>query len=123
MVELAHLIPRIQDLNDENLGTSAQVTVIRGGDKINIIPSHARASVDVRILDPKESQRVEAFFARLSQKRLFEQSAIQVSGKIDRSPMAITPQSLAIQELIMAQAKKMGIDMGAITTGDVPTAT
>lgn len=117
VVELAHLIPRIQDLNDENLGTSAQVTVIRGGDKINIIPSHARASVDVRILDPKESQRVEAFFARLSQKRLFEQSAIQVSGKIDRSPMAITPQSLAIQELIMAQAKKMGIDMGAITTG------
>ena len=117
VVELAHLVPLIQNLNDENLGTSAQVTVISGGDKINIIPSHAKASVDVRILDPKEKQRVEAFFTRLSSKRLFEQSAIQVSGCIDRPPMTATPQSLAIQDMIMAQAQKAGITMRAITTG------
>ena len=117
VVELAHLVPLVQDLNDENLGTSAQVTVISGGGKINIIPAHARASVDVRILDPTEKQRVETFFSLLSRKRLFAQSAITVSGCIDRPPMTATPQSLAIQDLIMAQAKKMGITMGAITTG------
>ncbi len=117
VVELAHLVPLIQDLNDENLGTSAQVTVISGGDKINIIPAHATASVDVRILDPKEKQRVEDFFSGLSRKRLFAQSAIQVSGRIDRPPMTVTPKSLAVQDLIIAQARKMGITMGAITTG------
>ena len=117
VVELAHLVPLVQDLNDENTGTSAQVTVISGGDKINIIPSHARASVDVRILDPKEKQRVETFFNRLSRKRLFAQSAITVSGCIDRPPMAATQQSLAIQDLIIKEARKMGITMGAITTG------
>jgi glutamate carboxypeptidase len=117
VVELAHLVPLIQDLNNENLGTSAQVTVISGGDKINIIPAYAKASVDVRILDPKEKQRVEDFFFRLSRKRLFAQSVIQVSGCIDRPPMTATPESLAIQDLIMTQARKMGITMGAITTG------
>ncbi len=117
VVELAHLVSLIQDLNDENLGTSAQVTVISGGDKINIIPAHARASVDVRILDPKEKQRVEDFFFQLSRKRLFAQSVIQVVGRIDRSPMTATPKSLAIQDLIMAQARNMGFVMGAITTG------
>lgn len=117
VVELAHLVPLIQDLNDENLGTSAQVTVISGGNKINIIPSYARASVDVRILDPKEKKRVEAFFTQVSQKRLFEQSVIQVTGCIDRPPMTATQKSLAIQDLIMAQAQKMGVTMGATTTG------
>jgi glutamate carboxypeptidase len=117
VVELAHLIPVIQDLNDETLGTSAQVTVIRGGDKINIIPAHAAASVDVRILDPEEKVRVEEFFKTLSQKRLFEKSTIQVTGHIDRPPMTATPKSRVIQDLIIAEAKKMGIQMGAITTG------
>jgi len=117
VVELAHLVSLIQDLNDENPGTSAQVTVIGGGNKINIIPAHARASVDVRILDPKEKPRVETFFKRLSQNRLFEPSTIRVSGCIDRPPMAVTPESQAIQDLIITEAKKMGITMGAITTG------
>ena len=117
VVELAHLVPLIQDLNDETLGTSAQVTVISGGDKINIIPAYAKASVDVRILDPKEKQRVESFFSGLSRKRLFAQSVIRVSGRIDRPPMTATRESLAVQDLIMAQARNMGFVMGAITTG------
>lgn len=117
VVELAHLIAFIQGLNDENSGTSAQVTVISGGDKINIIPAHARASVDVRILETREKQRVETFFTRLFQKRLFEASSVRVSGCIDRPPMTTTEQSRALQDLIMAQAKELGIDMGAITTG------
>ena len=117
VVELARLVPLIQDLNDETLGTSAQVTVFSGGDKINIIPAYAKASVDIRILDPKEKQRVESFFSGLSQNRLFEKSVIQVSGRIDRPPMTATPESLAIQDLIMAQARNMGFVMGAITTG------
>lgn len=117
VVELAHLIAFVQGLNDENLGTSAQVTVISGGDKVNIIPAHARASVDVRILDTREKQRVETFFARLFQKRLFDASDIRVSGRIDRPPMTVTEQSRTLQNLIMAQAKELGIDMGTITTG------
>ncbi len=117
VVELAHLIPIIQNLNDETLGTSAQVTVIRGGDKINIIPARATASVDVRILDPNEKQRVETFFYSLSGKRLFEKSTIQVTGCIDRPPMAATKKSLAIRDLIISRAREMGITMGAITTG------
>ena len=117
VVELAHLVAFVQGLNDENSGTSAQVTVISGGDKINIIPAHARASVDVRILETREKQRVETFFTRLFQKRLFEASSVRVSGCIDRPPMTTTEQSRALQDLIIAQAKELGIDMGAITTG------
>ena len=117
VVELAHLVPLIQNLNNENTGTSAQVTVFHGGDKVNIIPSLATASVDVRILDPEEKPRVESFFACLHQKRLSKDAQVRVTGAIDRPPMAATEKSRTCLELITNQAKALGIDMKAITTG------
>jgi glutamate carboxypeptidase len=117
VVALAHLIPLIQNLNDEKTGTATQVTVFHGGDKVNIIPSRATASVDVRILDPEEKPRVESFFAGLHQKRLFKDAQVRVTGAIDRPPMAATEKSRALQELITHQARALGIDMKAITTG------
>jgi glutamate carboxypeptidase len=117
VVELAGLVPLIQDLNDDNTGTSAQVTVFHGGDKVNIIPARATASVDVRILDPKEKERVTAFFAGLPEKRRFQNARVLITGAIDRPPMAATKESLALQGLIILQAEKLGIDMTAITTG------
>ncbi len=117
VVELARLVPSIQDLNDENTGTSAHVTVFHGGDKVNIIPSRATVSVDVRILDPGEKQRVESFFAGLHPKRLCKDAQVRITGAIDRPPMAETDQSRALQELIISQAEQLGIDMKAITTG------
>jgi glutamate carboxypeptidase len=117
VVELARLVPLIQDLNDEATGTSAQVTVFHGGDKVNIIPAKATAAVDVRILDPDEKQRMESFFAGLPEKRLMQDARIRVSGTIDRPPMAATGKSLALQALIIRKAKELGIDMNAITTG------
>jgi glutamate carboxypeptidase len=117
VVELAHLIVLIQDLNDEARGTSAQVTVITGGDKVNIIPSSAAASVDVRVMDPADIPRVTDFFTDLPQQRRFDSSGVRVFGRIDRPPMALTKQSRALLDLILAQAKEMGIDMGTITTG------
>ncbi|MFN2437012.1 MAG: M20 family metallopeptidase [Desulfotignum sp.] len=117
VVELARLVPSIQNLNDENTGTSTQVTVFHGGDKVNIIPSLATASVDVRILDPGEKPRVESFFAGLHRKRLCQDAQIRITGAIDRPPMAATKESLALEGLITRQAKELGIDMKAITTG------
>jgi glutamate carboxypeptidase len=117
VVVLAHLIPLIQNLNNEKTGTATQVTVFHGGDKVNIIPSQATASVDVRILDPEEKPRVESFFACLHQKRLFKDAQVRVTGAIDRPPMAATEKSRAFQALITNQAKALGIDMKAITTG------
>lgn len=117
VVELAHLISAIHGLNDHDRGTSAQVTVIRGGDKINIIPSQARASVDVRILRASEKNRIETFFRELPARRLFPDSEIRVTGRIDRPPMEATPGSRALRDMITAQAAEMGITMNAISTG------
>ncbi len=117
VVELACLVPLIQDLNNEATGTSAQVTVFHGGEKINIIPAKATAAVDVRILDPDEKKRVESFFAGLPEKRRMQDARVRVTGAIDRPPMSATRESLALEALIIQKAEELGIDMKAITTG------
>ncbi len=117
VVELAHQIIAIDALNDPDTGTSAQVTVVAGGDKVNIIPNKAVASVDVRIERLEEKQRVETFFATLCDRRVLPGSKISVTGCIDRSPLEITPQSQALLDVIFLEGKKMGIDVSSIATG------
>ncbi|OQY51364.1 MAG: hypothetical protein B6230_05070 [Desulfobacteraceae bacterium 4572_89] len=117
VVELANQIVAIDALNDPNTGTSAQVTVVAGGDKVNIIPNKAVASVDVRIERQEEKQRVETFFNTLCEQPILPGSKICVQGKIDRPPMEITPESQALLDIIFLEGKKMGIDVSSISTG------
>jgi len=44
VLEVAHQIITISTLNNKELGTSANVTIIRGGDRVNIIPDEAKAA-------------------------------------------------------------------------------
>jgi glutamate carboxypeptidase len=62
-VEIAHQVVAVNGFNDCAAdGTSANVTVIRGGEKTNIIPDEACASVDVRVARKSDVAAVEAFF-------------------------------------------------------------
>ena len=117
VVELAHQITRIHTLNDGEKGTSAQVTVVSGGDKVNIIPDEARAAVDVRISQLQEQNTVEDFFRDLTQTPFLPGARIEVSGGIDRPPMEAGPASDELFEQIRQSASKMGIDPGGISTG------
>ncbi len=117
VVELANQIIAIDKLNDPARGTSAQVTVVNGGDKVNIIPNQAMASVDVRIAKLEEKQRVEDFFKALSEKAVLDGARISVEGKIDRPPMEITLKSQALLDLIILEGKKMEVEVSSIATG------
>jgi len=117
VVELAHQITRIQTLNDKDKGTSAQVTVVNGGDKVNIIPDTAQASVDVRISTIQERQTVDAFFKNLIETPHFPGAQILVTGGIDRPPMETGPDADHLFEQIQGAAAPLGIRPGGISTG------
>jgi len=117
VVELAHQVTRIHTLNNPDKGTSAQVTVFNGGDKVNIIPDKAMASVDVRIAKLQEQKTVEAFFENLILTPHFPDAVIEVTGGIDRPPMESTPDSDILFQQIQERAKDLGIEPGGISTG------
>lgn len=117
VVELAHQIVEINKLNQNDVGTSAQVTVIKGGDKVNIIPNRAEASVDVRIFKLEEKKRIEDFFKALGENTCLKGSEINVQGHINRPPMEPDKKTQKLWELIQSTGEKIGLPMEAISTG------
>lgn len=117
VVELAHQILDITALNDLESGTSAQVTVIEGGDKVNIIPNQAKAKVDVRIATHEAKDQVETFFRHRFKHVHVPGCRVDVKGAIDRPPMVPNGETLALWEILKDQGRKMGLAIDAIATG------
>lgn len=117
VVELAHKIIDIDGLNRNDLGTTAQVTVISGGDKVNIIPNRAEAFVDVRILKQVEKIRIEKFFNSLGDTSFLKGSRIRVQGQIDRPPMERGNTTDKLWHQVQSTGKALGLPMEAISTG------
>ena len=117
VVELAHQITRIHTLNDSEKGTSAQVTVMHGGDKVNIIPETAVAAVDVRFSKSEEAKTVESFFKELTRTPYLPGAELEVSGRIDRPPMECSPEAELLFQQIRDCGKIIGMDAEGISTG------
>jgi glutamate carboxypeptidase len=117
-VEIAHQTLAIQQFNDQaDEGTSAHVTVIQSGEKTNIIPDTARASVDVRVARQSDVAPVEAFFQSLPVNTRVPGVALSVSGGVGRPPMEAGDRTLQLWALIEEKAAASGLQIGAISTG------
>ncbi|MBT4201269.1 M20 family metallopeptidase [Desulfobacula sp.] len=117
VVELAHQIVKINKLNQNAVETSAQVTIVKGGDKVNIIPNKAQAWVDVRILKIEEKERIESFFKTLAEHPYFKGSKITIQGYINRPPMEPIEATHKLWELIRSTGERIGLSVEAISTG------
>ncbi len=117
VVELAHQIVEINKLNQNDMETTAQVTVVAGGDKVNIIPSRAEASVDVRILKLQEKKRIETFFNTIQDRSCLKGSKIIVQGNIKRPPMESGALTQKLWKLIRSTGQKINLPMESISTG------
>lgn len=117
-LEIAHQTIAIQRFNDQaGNGTSAHVTVIRGGEKTNIIPDTARASVDVRVAHQSDVALVEAFFQSLPVNTHVPGVTVSVSGGVDRPPMEADERTMQLWRLIEEKAAEVGFPIGFISTG------
>jgi glutamate carboxypeptidase len=117
-VEIAHQTIAIQQFNDQaGEGTSAHVTVINSGEKTNIIPDTARASVDVRVAVKSQLAPVDAFFQSLPDHPHIAGVSLSVSGGIDRPPMEADDRTLQLWALIEDKAAEMGLQIESIATG------
>ncbi|WP_372679418.1 M20 family metallopeptidase [Desulfosarcina sp.] len=117
-VEIAHQTIAIQQFNDQaGGGASAHVTVIRGGEKTNIIPDEARASVDVRVVRNSDVAPVEAFFQSLPAHTHVPGVTLTVSGAVSRPPMEPDEGTLQLWHLFETRAAEMGLVIDHIATG------
>ena len=117
VIELAHQILAVNDLEAKDKGTSVNVTVISGGTADNVIPEHARASVDVRISGLEEGDRIEDSFKALADNVRTPGVRVEATGGINRPPMTPSEKTRRLWDQIADIGRGIGLDMSLTTTG------
>ncbi|MEE4730095.1 M20/M25/M40 family metallo-hydrolase [Pseudomonas alliivorans] len=107
-IELAHQMLQLKDLGDPAKGTTVNWTLIKGGEKRNIIPSSASAEGDMRYSDLSESDRVLADAQRIVQKKLIDGTEVSVRLEKGRPPLAKNPGSEQLAKTAQTLYGKIG---------------
>ncbi len=106
LLELAHQIIWLHELNDAARGTTVNVCVASGGTTTNVIPAEARAAVNVRVRTIAEGERIAAALA--ARRPIVEDVTLRFTGGLNRPPMERTPAIAALFE----HARRLGCDLG-----------
>lgn len=87
-MEAAHQMLQLSKLGDAAKQTTVNFTVVKSGERSNVIPDAAHVVADVRVAVPEEFDRVERDLKRISANQLIADT--QVSARLVRSfpPMA-----------------------------------
>ena len=117
VIELAHQVLAVKELARIDDGTTVNVTVIAGGTADNVIPDYAKASVDVRIANPEEGQRIEDCFQALNSTIHTPGVRVEVRGGINRPPMEPSEKTKQVWKRIAAIGEAIGLEMTLTTTG------
>jgi glutamate carboxypeptidase len=115
VVEAAHQISRLLELEDTAAGTTVGPNVISGGNRSNTVPDLAEIRVDVRSWQESETERLDTALRRLEP--MLEGSEIHVLGGWNRPPMETSPIASQLFERARALGQDLGLDLGAIRWG------
>lgn len=115
IVELAHVTLSLVGLTDLAAGTSVNVGVVNGGTRANVTAAHAHLSVDVRVTDDVEAQRIDDALRDLRPRDARVQLA--VSGGWNRPVMVRSPGVAALYVLAKDLAATIGVELREASVG------
>ena len=87
-IELAHQLLQLQNLGDAKKGTTVNWTVIRAGEKINVIPDAAEATADMRLSDMNELVRVQTEGEAIVRNKLIPETEVSLDVENKRPPLS-----------------------------------
>jgi glutamate carboxypeptidase len=102
-------------MTDYQAGTTVSVGVVSGGTRSNVVPSQAKALVDLRVRTAAEGRRMDE--AILGLRPVLPGARLEVTGALSRPPMEESPVTLKPFKRAQAIAAEMGIRLGAGGTG------
>lgn len=114
LVEAAHQVLRVVDLQDRDEGTTVTPTVAEAGSARNVVPARARVEIDVRVRSAAEAERVDRAIRGLEP--ALAGAGLRLSGGPNRPPLerSKTDRLFAIGVEI---AKGLGFELGGVEVG------
>ncbi len=117
VVELAHQIIALQELNGLAPGVTVNPGVIGGGTVSNVIPAEAWVIVDVRAMDPAGAEAITHALTSLPAQTTLPGTHAEISGHFSYPPMARTPAVRLLTELARDSARELGFEINDVATG------
>jgi glutamate carboxypeptidase len=110
LIAAAELVGLVPTFADAAKGTTVTPTMATAGTAENVVPHEARITVDVRVEQPGEKERVEAAFAGLAARALgsVPEARVEVSGGVGRPPMP-SSASATLFPVAVAAAEAEGL--------------
>jgi glutamate carboxypeptidase len=85
LVAAAELIGQIATFGDAATGTTVTPTVAVAGTADNVVPAETRVRVDVRVVEPAETARIDGLMAAL--RPTLAEARVEIRGGFNRPPM------------------------------------
>ena len=116
-MELAHQMLQLSKLANAEKGTTVNFTVIKAGDRKNVIPDHAVADADIRALVSEEFDRVEREMAEVVKNKLIPDT--EVTATLTRSfpVMPQNPQTDALAAMAQRVYGEIGRTLQLVGSG------
>lgn len=115
ILEIARQVERLTALTDEGRGSSANVGVIRGGSRPNVVPDRAELEVDVRYRTLADGERLDAAVRAL--RPSVPGVRLELSGGLNCPPLERGPHVVAVYEKARAAAHELGLELEEVATG------
>ncbi len=109
ILELSHVIQKLNALNDTNRGTTVNVGLIDGGTRANVVAAEATAGVDVRVATGEDGVELEKRIRALQPST--PGVTLEVEGGIRVAPLERTPRNLRLWERAREAGQEFGFDL------------
>ena len=93
LYELSHQIMQMRDLSNPAVGTKLNWTISQAGTNRNVIPAHASAAADVRVLRVADYDGIEKSVRERATKQLLPESKVTINFERRRPPLEATDAS------------------------------
>ena len=113
--EMAHQILAVQAMTDYGIGTTANVGVIKGGTRGNVVPAEASIEINVRARSRANANTIHERIMGL--KAIHPEAELIIEGGIGVPPMERTPEIAALFKRAQGLAADMGIEIDEGSTG------
>lgn len=117
ILELAHQILALHNLNGIAPGVTVNAGILHGGTRTNVVPDEAVVEVDVRAVDPAGAQIIHDAVMQLANQVHVPRTRVETEGRFGFPPMAKTPAIALMAEWAKALALELGMTIQDQATG------
>lgn len=113
--EMAHQVLFLHGLNAPEHGTTVNVGIAQGGNRVNVVADKAVLGIDTRVTSEEEAQRIHAEITQLQPH--LPGIKLEVSGAQSRPPMRQSAESLVLMQRAQSVAQQLGFTVEGKSVG------